>query len=211
MTEKDYQLYGTKILNLKTKQVGLLICIWKNKFADRDIDYVKQNTIKAYKTFINAHIIPYFKEFMLKNITISNVESFRKCMQNKQISERRIKNILTLLNQIIKYFQNEGYIDKTCVFEVKRIADIPKRQIQILTPEQLTQLFNITNEKYPYLTPIIQNLITLKLPLNTILTGNEQQKKSLRRKIRKDFYKIKQELGLTNYIFDDLRFLDFVK
>ena len=172
---------------------------------------VKQNTIKAYKTFINAHIIPYFKEFMLKNITISNVESFRKCMQNKQISERRIKNILTLLNQIIKYFQNEGYIDKTCVFEVKRIADIPKRQIQILTPEQLTQLFNITNEKYPYLTPIIQNLITLKLPLNTILTGNEQQKKSLRRKIRKDFYKIKQELGLTNYIFDDLRFLDFVK
>lgn len=39
MTEKDYQLYGTKILNLKTKQVGLLICIWKNKFADADIDY----------------------------------------------------------------------------------------------------------------------------------------------------------------------------
>lgn len=167
---------------------------------------IKQNTIKAYKTFINAHIILYFKEFMLKNITISNVESFRKCMQNKQISERRIKNILTLLNQIIKYFQNEGYIDKTCVFEVKRIADIPKRQIQILTPKQLTQLFKITNQKYPYLTPIIQNLITLKQPLNTILTGSEQEKKSLKRKIRKDFYKVKQELELTNYIFDDLRF-----
>ena len=39
MTEKDYQLYGTKILNLKTKQVGLLICIWKNKFADAEVDY----------------------------------------------------------------------------------------------------------------------------------------------------------------------------
>ena len=39
MTEKDYQLYGTKILNLKTKQVGLLICIWKNKFADVEVDY----------------------------------------------------------------------------------------------------------------------------------------------------------------------------
>ena len=64
-------------------------------------------------------------------------------MQHKQISERRIKNILTLLNQIIKHFQNDGYIDKTCVFEVKRIADIPKRQIQILTPEQLAQLFII--------------------------------------------------------------------
>ena len=39
MTEKDYQLYGTKILNLKTKEVGLLICIWKNKFADAKVDY----------------------------------------------------------------------------------------------------------------------------------------------------------------------------
>ena len=40
MLEKDYQLYGTKILNLKTKQVGLLICIWKNKFADAEVDYL---------------------------------------------------------------------------------------------------------------------------------------------------------------------------
>ena len=91
--------------------------------------------------------------------------------------------------------------------------------------------------------PIVQKLITLKQPLNTILTGSEkadgqnevspvseqieptarmckrrnsvstklfqdseQQKKSLRRKIRKDFYKIKQELGLTNYMFEDLKF-----
>ena len=91
-------------------------------------------------------------------------------------------------------------------FEVKRIANIPKKQIQILTPEQLAQLFKITNKKYPYLTPIIQNLSTLKQPLNTILTGDEQEKKHLKRKIRKDFYKIKQELGLTNYMLDDLRF-----
>ncbi len=53
---------------------------------------------------------------------------------------------------------------------------------------------------------IVQNLITLKQPLNTILTGSEQKKKHMKRKIRKDFYKIKQELGLSNYMLDDLRF-----
>ena len=183
---------------------NLFLDICKNK-------NIKQNTVKAYKTFINAHIIPYFKGFVLKDITVSDIESFRKCMQNKQISERRIKNILTLLNQMIKHFQNEGYIDKTCVFEVKRIADIPKRQIQILTPEQLAQLLKILKKKYTYLLPIVQKLITLKQPLNTILTDSEQQKKSLKRKIRKDFYKVKQELCLTNYMFDDLRFSNFVK
>lgn len=40
MLNKDYRLYGTKILNQKTKEVGLLICIWKNKFADAEVDYV---------------------------------------------------------------------------------------------------------------------------------------------------------------------------
>ena len=39
MTEKDYHLYGTKVLNLKTQEGGLLICIWKNKFTDAEIDY----------------------------------------------------------------------------------------------------------------------------------------------------------------------------
>ena len=39
MAEKNYMLYGTKVLNLKTQEIGLLICIWKNKFADAEIDF----------------------------------------------------------------------------------------------------------------------------------------------------------------------------
>ena len=165
-----------------------------------------EQSYQAYKTFIYSKIIPYFKDDLLKNITIKDAQSFKKYLQENKVSEPRIKNILALLNQIIKHFQNEGYIERTCIFEIKRIAKIPKREKPVLTSEQLAQLFKITNKKYSYLTPIIQNLIILKQPLNTILTGNEQQKKSLKRKIRKDFYKIKQELRLENYKIDDLRF-----
>ena len=39
MTEKDYQLYGTKVLNLKTQEIGLLICLQENKFADKTVDF----------------------------------------------------------------------------------------------------------------------------------------------------------------------------
>ena len=28
-------LYGTKILNLKTQEIGLLICLWEDKYADK--------------------------------------------------------------------------------------------------------------------------------------------------------------------------------
>ncbi len=170
---------------------------------------IKQNTLtemsfQVYKTFV-------YSKFRLKDITIQDIQNFRKYLQENKVSEYRIKNILALLNQIIKHFQNEGYIEKTCIFEIKRIVNIPKRQIQILTPEQLAELFKITNKKYSYLTPIIKNLILQNQSLNDLLTGSEQQKKSLKRKIRKDFYRLKQELGLTNYMFDDLRFSNFVK
>ena len=173
--------------------------IYKNK-------NITERTFKEYRTIISSQIIPYFKYYKLCDVKINDIQDFRQNMKLNNISERRIKNVLALFNQIIKYFQDNGIIDRTCVFKVKRVADIPKRQIQILTPEQLAQLFKILKKKYSYMLPIVQELITFKQPLNTILTGSEQEKKSLKRKIRKDFYKIKQELGLINYMFDDLRF-----
>ena len=42
--------------------------------------------------------------------------------------------------------------------------------------------------------------------LNGIKTGDENKKEILKRRIRKDFYKVKQQLGLENYIINDLRF-----
>jgi len=234
--------------NIPSKNSDITVIAACEMFLEIKQKTMTETSFQTYKTFVYAQIIPYFKKFKLKEITIPDIENFRKYLQKNKKSECRIKNILCLLNQIIKYFQNEGYIDKTCVFEVKRIADIPKRQIKILTPEQLSQLFKILKKKYPYMLPIVQKLITLKQPLNTILTGSEKadgrnevspvskqiepaarmckrrnsvstklfqdserQKKLLKRKIRKDFYKIKQELGLINYMFDDLRFSNFVK
>ncbi|MGN0014836.1 MAG: hypothetical protein ACI37T_05405 [Candidatus Gastranaerophilaceae bacterium] len=167
---------------------------------------VTKKTLQTYKTFIYAHIIPYFKNLKLKNITVSDIEKFRKTMQNKPVSERRIKNILCLLNQIIKYFQNNGLIPKTCIFEVKRIANIPRRKIQILSKEQFKKLLQIVKKQYPYMLPIISDLNVKKRPLNTILSGSEQDKEIMKRKIRNDFYKIKQQLGLRNFMFDDLRY-----
>ena len=177
--------------------------IYKNK-------NITERTFKEYRTIISSQIIPYFKYYKLCDVKINDIQDFKQNMKLNNISERRIKNVLALFNQIIKYFQDNGTIDRTCVFKVKRVSDIPKREIQILDQEQLTQLFKITNKKYPYLTPIIKNLILLKQPLNNLLTGSEQEIKSQKEKIRKDFYKIKQELGLINYIFDDLKFINFV-
>ena len=44
-----------------------------------------------------------------------------------------------------------------------------------------------------------------------LFQDSEQEKERIKQKFRKDFYKIKQEMGLENYKLDDLRFSDFVK
>lgn len=142
----------------------------------------------------------------MQNITVNDVKDFKKYLQEKKISERRIKNILTLLNQIINYFQDEGYIERTCVFEVKRLGKEPKRKIQILTQTQIEQLFSIITSEYKYLLPIVQKSINEKIKLSDILQDEFSQKNHItKRKVRTDFFKIKLQLGLENYIFDDLR------
>ena len=201
-TEEKFKIIDK---NIECKNSDITVVQACEMFLDLKQQTLTEQSFQAYKTFIYSKIIPYFKDFLLKDITTQDAHNFKKYLQENKVTEPRIKNILALFNQIIKHFQNEGYIDKTCIFEVKRIADIPKREKPVLTSEQMTQLFRILKKKYSYMLPIVQKMITLKQPLNTILTGNEQQKKSLKRKFRKDFYKIKQEMGLENYKIDDLR------
>ena len=62
MTEKDYMLYGTKVLNLKTQEIGLLICTWKNKFADSEIDFATCVDRKGRKYNIELDSIRGFED-----------------------------------------------------------------------------------------------------------------------------------------------------
>lgn len=52
MTEKDYTMYGTKVFNQETKQIGLLICTWENTLADGKVDFATcvDNQGKKYNT-----------------------------------------------------------------------------------------------------------------------------------------------------------------
>ena len=202
-TEEKFKIIDK---NIECKNSDITVVQACEMFLKTKQQKLTEQSYQAYKTFVYSKIIPYFKDFLLKDITTQDAHNFKKYLQENKVSEPRIKNILALLNQIIKHFQNEGYIEKTCVFEVKRIAKIPQKEKQILTSEQLAQLFRTLKKKYSYMLPIVQKMNTLKQPLNIILTGSEQQKKSLKRKIRKDFYKIKQEMGLESYRLDDLRF-----
>ena len=66
MIEKDYKLYGTKILNLKTQEIGLLICLWENKYADKAVDFATcvDKTGKRYNIELDNMFVHYITCFV---------------------------------------------------------------------------------------------------------------------------------------------------
>ena len=88
--------------NIKSKNSDVTVVDACELFLDIKRNTLTEMSFQAYKTFVYSKIIPYYKKFLLKDLTIKDIQNFKKYLQENKASERRIKNILALLNQIIK-------------------------------------------------------------------------------------------------------------
>jgi hypothetical protein len=59
----------------------------------------------------------------LNDITCNDIHEFYYFCKSRNLPPKVLKNTLALLNQMIKYFQNLGIIDRTCNFQVRRLSD----------------------------------------------------------------------------------------
>lgn len=93
-------------------------------------NYAKQNcTHQTYKTYISLfknNILPFFIEQNLNDLTNGDIVEFYKNCTQRHLGIRRLKNTLALLKQLIKYFQNQGVIDRKCIFQVRRLSEKTK-------------------------------------------------------------------------------------
>ena len=91
--------------------------------------HCKKGTVKNYNTLFKHIILPFFRDKEISKIDMNDIKKFYLYCSNQKLNPRRIKNSLALLNQLIKYFQNLGIIERTCNFQVKRLTD--KNQFSI--------------------------------------------------------------------------------
>ena len=92
-------------------------------------EYCKFETYRNYRSIFNFNILPFLKGKFLNNISIKEIKTVYNACKMKGLKPRRIKNTMALLNQLIKYFQNLGIIERTCNFQVKRLTDKNKFSI----------------------------------------------------------------------------------
>ncbi len=83
----------------------------------------KYSTFRKYRSSLKYHILPFFMDKMLNDITCNDIQEFFYFCKNRNLSPKVLKNTLALLNQMIKYFQNLEVIDRTCNFQVQRLSD----------------------------------------------------------------------------------------
>lgn len=83
----------------------------------------KYNTWRKYRSILKYHILPYFKNKTLNDISCDDIQEFYYFCKSRNFPPRVLKNTLALLNQMIRYFQNLGVIDKTCNFQVRRLTN----------------------------------------------------------------------------------------
>ena len=90
-------------------------------------NYVKNNckfnTYRRYCGILKHHIFPFFKNKNLNDIICNDIQEFYYFCKSRNFPPKVLKNTLALLNQMIKYFQNLGMIDRTCNFQVRRLSD----------------------------------------------------------------------------------------
>ena len=83
----------------------------------------KYNTYRRYRRVLKYHISPFFQNKKLNDITCDDIQEFYYFCKSRNFPPKVLKNTLALLNQMIKYFQNLGIIDRTCNFQVRRLSD----------------------------------------------------------------------------------------
>ena len=117
--KKEYDVFTVENHNYKNITLESAIEYFLKNYVKI---YCKTKTYRTYSGTFKFDILPFFKNKALNDIEVEDIRNFYLKCQEWDFKPRRIKNTLALLNQLIKYFQNQCVIDKKCVFQVKRLT-----------------------------------------------------------------------------------------
>ncbi|MBR1424816.1 hypothetical protein IJ579_04555 [bacterium] len=122
----DYAVFTNKKYSRKSMDINNAIKYFMNNYVQKNC---KKGTAKNYNTLFKHIILPFFRDKEISKININDIKNFYLYCSNQNLKPRRIKNSLALLNQLLKYFRQLGYIKNDLNFQVKRLTDKNKFSI----------------------------------------------------------------------------------
>jgi hypothetical protein len=99
-------------------------------------NFCKPNTIKTYTAILRTNVIPILGNKKVREICTEDIRRFYTICKRCGMGERRLKNSLALLNQILKYCKREKLAKTDCEFQVRRLTDKNKFSINRIIFEE---------------------------------------------------------------------------
>lgn len=103
---------------------------------DYAANFCKLNTIKTYTAILRTNVIPILGNKKVREICTEDIKRFYTICKRRRMGERRLKNSLALLNQILKYCKREKLAKTDCEFQVRRLTDKNKFSINRIIFEE---------------------------------------------------------------------------
>ena len=113
--KQEFIICAKQTTNYKVITIDTAIEYFLENYVKNNCKY---NTYRRYRGILKHHISPFFK-----NKNLNDINKFYYFCKSRNLPPKVLKNTLALLNQMIKYFQNLGIIDRTCNFHVRRLSD----------------------------------------------------------------------------------------
>lgn len=121
---------------------------------------VKPTTFDTYERTIRFHLIPFFGDIPLLNITPEKIQSFIAKTINKR-SPKTVNNLIILLRTILKYAKRWKYIRENPALDIDNVR-LEHKEEDFLNPDEIRQLLKQASE------PLKTMLLT------AVLTGMRQ-------------------------------------
>ncbi len=159
------------------------------------VHHAKENctpsTFKTYISISNVHLLSFFGKMKLKNITQKEIKEFIALKQKQYISNRRIRNCVTLFGNMFNKFKEWGFVSDTPYNGIINVKFKKKTDIKILNETEVKLI--LANAKKN--SPILYKFILLAL-----LSGLKKAEIFALKKSDIDFKNKKIKINKTLYM-----------
>ena len=129
--------------------------ITMKEFAAKwDVDYVtvqirlgrmKESSAESCRSRSRLHIVPFFGQMRLDEITLPHVREFMKALLAKELSPKTVLNAMVVLKEMFKHAVQWGYLDANPAQYAER-PQAEDQEMQILTPPEIRRLLDAADE-----------------------------------------------------------------
>lgn len=166
--------------------------------------YVKKSTYSAYVLLLKNHILPYFGNY--EKITEKDVQEFVLKKLDYGLSEKTIKDILVVINMILKYGAKNKFIEFERL-EVKFPSKINDRSLEVISINNQKKLMKYLKDNLNFKNLGIYICLCTGIRIGELcaLTWEDIDMKNAIIKIRKTLqrvYIIENETKYTKIIID---------